>query len=364
MGAIEIKELSDKKIKEFHVEWDFVLALSEENKLYSWGYNNRGQLGRNIDIESDFIPTEIMYFNNSNSKIKRICTYDRTVMVLLENGKVIVWGDNEFEKISGIKKFDENLTGSSDFSYIKNPIELSSLNEIEFIYMNGSSYFAISKNSVFSWGNNEYVQLGHEKSVFIFLPKVCEILSKLKIILITSYRDVTYFLSSDGKLYICGRNYENNEDVMSSLDLIQIESDEYFLQLETIDRIVVINDKQDVYQVNGNNLIKTEYKSIEEYSVMKCGITYKNFTARFKDSRISLTEQIGHGAFGRVYKVFYQTQYYAIKKILIKEMNKSYLFENSELNIMKKLNSDLVIKLYDFWIKNEKDFEFLYIQME
>ena len=39
---IEIKELSDKKIKEFHIGRDFVLALSEENKLYSWGENEYG----------------------------------------------------------------------------------------------------------------------------------------------------------------------------------------------------------------------------------------------------------------------------------------------------------------------------------
>ena len=43
-----MEELSDKKIKEFHIGLDFVLALSEENKLYSCGNNDYGQLGRYI----------------------------------------------------------------------------------------------------------------------------------------------------------------------------------------------------------------------------------------------------------------------------------------------------------------------------
>ena len=89
---IEIKELSDKKIKEFHIGFDIVLALSEENKLYSWGSNDCGQLGRNTENDEDLNPTEIIYSKDSTLKLKQICVHKWSVMVLLDNGKVIVWG--------------------------------------------------------------------------------------------------------------------------------------------------------------------------------------------------------------------------------------------------------------------------------
>ena len=137
------------------------------------------------------------------------------------------------------------------------------------------------------------------------------------------------------KLYICGKN---SEIVGDKFNLFKLDSNEYFTQLENVhiqfivkedySKIVALSDKQVVYEVNGNELKQSEYKSIEEYSVMKYGATYKTYT-RFKDSYLNLTELIGNGQFGRVYKVFFQTQYYAIKKILIEE--NSNLDSNSEL---------------------------------
>ena len=93
-------------------------------------------------------------------------------------------------------------------------------------------------------------------------------------------------------------------------------------------------------------------------------ILFKTFSASLKNSNVLLTKDIGHGAFGKVYEVFFQTQYYAIKKILINQNNLSYLNDNSELKMMKQLKSDFVVNFYDYWIKSENDFEFLYIQME
>ena len=92
LEPIEISELCERKIKQFQIGFNFVLALSEENKLYSWGYNNCGQLGRSTESLIDSDPKELIYFTNSKWKIKQVCVYENTIMVLLDNGKVIVWG--------------------------------------------------------------------------------------------------------------------------------------------------------------------------------------------------------------------------------------------------------------------------------
>ena len=258
---------------------NFVLALSEENKLYSWGYNYYGQLGRHPENNEDLNPTEIIYLTNSISKIKQICVHMWTVMVLLDNGKIIVWGikDNEGKSIFGDNIY--SLLGG-DWRLIRKPLELDSLSDIEFIHFNDYGCFAIDKNyKVFSWGYNKYGLLGHKKSSFISQPKESEILSKLKIISIKSKTvyfafHFIYFLTSDGKLYICEKDCESVETVNSSFDL---NNNGYFTQMKMInEEIVVLSDKQLVYEVNGKEIVETEYKSFEEYSVMKYGITFKN----------------------------------------------------------------------------------------
>ena len=349
---IEIKELSDKKIKEFHFGWYFVLALSEENKLYSWGENDWGQLGRESEDNIDRNPTEIIYFTNSISNIKQICIDMYTVLVLLDNGKVFVWGKNE-----RIGVMIEYLRLSNNGSKIREPFELYSLKEIEFIHMNRFGCFAIDRNyNVFTWGNNEYGQLGHESTLsFISEPKFSGILSKLKIITVEGNWNVTYLLSSDGKLYICGKDCENIETVNNSLNIIQLE--------KINDRFVVLSDNQTVFELKSNGMEETIYKSFEEYSRLKFEITFKTeILFRMKDFKIDLTELIGHGGFGRVYKVLFQQYFYAVKKILLNDDRKNYLDKNSEFKILQQLKSDFVVNLYDYWFDQDK--EFIYIQME
>ena len=44
----EMISMSGKRVKEFFVGTDFVLALTEDITLYSWGWNKNGQLGRGV----------------------------------------------------------------------------------------------------------------------------------------------------------------------------------------------------------------------------------------------------------------------------------------------------------------------------
>ena len=111
-------------------------------------------------------------------------------------------------------------------------------------------------------------------------------------------------------------------------------------------------------------IVETEYKSFEEYSVMKYGITFKTFEViRIREISVNSTQLIGNGGFGKVYKIYFQ-KHYAIKKILINEETKNDLDKNSELKIIRQLKSDFVVNFYDYWTQIENDFEFLYIQME
>ena len=55
----ELVSMSGKRVKEFFVGMDFVLALTDDINLYSWGWNKYGQLGRGVASTGCYEPAMI-----------------------------------------------------------------------------------------------------------------------------------------------------------------------------------------------------------------------------------------------------------------------------------------------------------------
>ena len=76
-----IPELCDKGVKQFFIGRDFVLCLTSDNKLFSWGKNTDGQLGiGQLNKHKIFKPQLIDYFNNKT--IVQVCCGDQHSAVL------------------------------------------------------------------------------------------------------------------------------------------------------------------------------------------------------------------------------------------------------------------------------------------
>ena len=92
-----IPELCDKRVKEFVNGGDFVLCLTSDNELFSWGKNDYGQLGNG---HSSYLkiskPELIEYFKDKN--IIQVCCNEYHSSVLTSDGNVYLWGryDDEF----------------------------------------------------------------------------------------------------------------------------------------------------------------------------------------------------------------------------------------------------------------------------
>ena len=293
----EVIELSGKRIKEFFVGKYYVLGHSSDGNLYSWGNNVYGLMGRAISNHQYFKPGPIELFSDIDFDIKQVCCGDNYVLVLLENGIVFMWG----------RVFNENnISGSSEDKYHTNnkPEELKSVNrsiwQVTNIGCDKSRFFVLCKdkihfwldtensdkqffvlsnhNKAYSWGKNDVAFLGHDNTgPRINEPTIISKLSTSKIIDIKCIDIAAYFLSADGKVYVCGHfpEYGFREPIHPTL----IETDQKFTQLERIDNktVVAINDKQIVYELKRKRVIETEFTSFEEYSVRKRGITYKTF---------------------------------------------------------------------------------------
>ena len=93
-----IPQLCDKGVIKFFNGIDFVLCITSDNKLFSWGKNYLGQLGigQNNDFKL-FKPVLIEYFNDKNSV--QVCCGGRHSSVLTSDGRVHLWGNFEYKHI-------------------------------------------------------------------------------------------------------------------------------------------------------------------------------------------------------------------------------------------------------------------------
>ena len=132
---------------------DFSAFVLENNQLYTFGKNNKGQLGSG-DITDKYKPTLVT--NTDLSGIKSVsCGYEHTLALTIDE-KVFAFGENENGQL-GINSYNDKITPtySQDISgnHINNIVSISS----------GHSFsLLLSKfGKVFSTGDNTYGQLGN-----------------------------------------------------------------------------------------------------------------------------------------------------------------------------------------------------------
>ena len=344
-GEFEIIELRNQGIIQFHIGVDFVIALSINNKLFSWGRNDRGQLGRGYASEEISRPSSIEMFDNVI--IKQIDSYWTTIAILTDDRKVYVWGNNEN------KQCDDNER------YVSKPIEKIFPNGviIESIFLSHKKSFAISNNgNVYIWGIYHYRKkfLFHEPSK----PRLINSIKNVKSIGFIQFK--TFFLLNDHKIYI-SHIFDSFEEVNCSGYVID-KIIRYKPQFYENSNYLLIDNNNGVYNISfhDKNLWLME-KSIFDFFAKE----HDTFETIELKTIINRKEDIGHGQFGRVFKCIRYGKEYAIKKMDMFRLKKDLMDKNSEINIMWKLSSEYIANLYDYWIEKTNDGdEFLYMQIE
>jgi alpha-tubulin suppressor-like RCC1 family protein len=145
-------------------------ATSSLGRVFVWGSNTAYQLGTG-DITNDITklntPTEITSrFNFESSEvIQSINLGWSSSTALTSNGRVFTWGDNDYGQLGDGTGANENR--SSPFDITNRFVLDTNLNE-KITYLSSSYYgsFALtSAGKIFAWGDNLYGQLGDNTTV-------------------------------------------------------------------------------------------------------------------------------------------------------------------------------------------------------
>lgn len=159
----ELPFFKDKIVIQIASGDHFSLVLTKEGKLYSWGSNNKGQLGLG-DRAMRLNPRSVKDLKN----IVKIYVHDSSCFAFDEDGRTYAWGENQSGQLGVGNKQDTlvpELINVFHVTEIFMASSKSSLADTDNILREHNSFvsstFALTEEGdVYVWGNNEAGQLG------------------------------------------------------------------------------------------------------------------------------------------------------------------------------------------------------------
>ncbi len=149
----EVDGLPDGEISQVSLGVKFSAVLID-NSVYTWGLNSCGQLGLGDDIDRS-VPTKVTGLPSAT--IKQISLGEQHVGVYLNDGLhkniLYTWGDNDHGQLGLGDKNSRNTPTKAYSFYGRIVISFGSDSSSALEYKGGIS-------SLYTWGNNEYGQLG------------------------------------------------------------------------------------------------------------------------------------------------------------------------------------------------------------
>jgi len=185
------------------------IAVSSDRRVFTWGSNSFGQLGNNYSTSDSSLPIDV------TSRFGLLAS-DRIIITsigrfynsaLSSNGRVFTWGNNEFGQLG-----DNSVTNKYSPTDITSRFGLLSGDKIIDISSGRDHSSALSSTGrVFTWGYNKYGQLGDNTTTNKSVP-TAEITSRFglsagdKIVSISLGGDHSSAISSNGRVFTWGGN--------------------------------------------------------------------------------------------------------------------------------------------------------------
>ena len=170
----------------------FTIVLTDDNTLYVWGKNMRGELGLG-DNTDRHIPQKLAHKEFTEEKIKSITCGESFTIVSTFSNKLYSWGENCFGELG---------LGDTNTRYTPTNIKLSDAKSISC----GRNYTIVLTihNTLYVWGYNYEGQLGLGDNRDRMIPCKLE-LHNIKSITCRGYHTIA--VTNLDTIYVWGYNY-------------------------------------------------------------------------------------------------------------------------------------------------------------
>ncbi|XP_068689491.1 regulator of chromosome condensation-like [Montipora capricornis] len=205
-----VKDMENVKVVMVCAGDSHTMALSDSGIVYGWGTyrDGSGQVG----LQADGAKHEpIVILALQNDPVVKIASGNDHTAALTKNGNIFTWGCAEQGQLGRIMGCFTSRGGRRGLQYILNPKQVRDRRKgLKFkdIFCGSYSTFAVAQDgSVFAWGLNNYGQLGTGDVETLYAPVKVDSLTSLcdKCVRIASGQHHTIVLDEAGKVYTMGR---------------------------------------------------------------------------------------------------------------------------------------------------------------
>ena len=165
LEPLEGKILNEKVVSFDTGKSGFVLAITESGKLYGWGNNTNGQLGKEIKTGDGVEETANYYATPSEIALP---TQAAAVMVdagakhslaLTDDGAVYAWGQSYYGQLGLSLETEKNKLNVTEPTRIPQE-KFSGEKVVQIATTDATSYALTESGKVYAWGDSDYGQIG------------------------------------------------------------------------------------------------------------------------------------------------------------------------------------------------------------
>eukprot|EP00164_Ancoracysta_twista_P005721 GFYU01007863.1.p1 GENE.GFYU01007863.1~~GFYU01007863.1.p1 ORF type:complete len:1142 (-),score=294.28 GFYU01007863.1:135-3560(-) len=189
--------------------FEHTLALTVDGRVYSWGSNQKHQLGHDAATATNATtPTLIHSLSSRQIVVKAVSAGAYHNAVLDEGGAVYTWGVAQDGRLGH---------GDGNDEVYPRKVERLANIVVQSVHCGAASCMAITEDGiVYTWGSGNYGALGHGNPLEdVSVPRVVEALQGVKVIDGRCAVDHMVALTSIHEVYVWGRSYHGRLGVES-----------------------------------------------------------------------------------------------------------------------------------------------------
>ncbi|KAI9906373.1 hypothetical protein PsorP6_003373 [Peronosclerospora sorghi] len=218
-----VEAFEGKGITRLEFGADHSAAIDENGKLFMWGSNEYSKLGLGVSSEMETLPREVEALQGIN--VVDVSCGDYFTAAVDAEGKIYSWGwgGSTMKGAGGLGHAGgkDEPTPRLLTTLVDQGVPISTVECGEF-----HTVALSTDGEIWAWGNGEYGRLGNGESTTCEVPEPIEFFSKDNIIAIAAGRDFSFALTDKGELYSWGGNSHNQLGIGGGLamDVYNIES--------------------------------------------------------------------------------------------------------------------------------------------
>lgn len=194
----------DGKVISVSAVGNFTLALTDDGKVYSWGYNGQGELGDGTTNDSGKVIEITNNFNlPAGRKITKIYAGWEQAFAIADDGALYSWGNAGDGRLGRDTTATPNtLPGVVNDVFDGNIIDLAT---------DSHTLVLTDTNKVYTWGFNDYGQLGIGNTNTVSGPQdITGSFGGDTIVQVEASSNGSFARTIDGRLYAWGQNDYGN----------------------------------------------------------------------------------------------------------------------------------------------------------